>query len=135
MSHFDKIRAAHEERMAAVEALKALDIEVGDRAYSEEEKAQEAKINADIDAAEAKAQRAIREGELQERSAELDALVGKQHDAGIVEERSGLTAVELEARGLFMSPDAPEAKRSLEFAADAAEVARLARRHQQGYRY
>lgn len=128
MSHNIKAREAHEARMAAVEALKALDIEVGDRAYNEEEKAQADRINADIDGFEAVLERALREGELQERSAELDALVGKQHDAGIVEERSGLTAVELEARALFAHPDSEESKRAVEFVADAAERARLARR-------
>jgi HK97 family phage major capsid protein len=128
MSHNMKAREAFEARMAAVEALKALDIEVGERAYNEEEKAQADRINADIDGFDAVIERSLREGELQARSAELDALVGKQHDQGMVEERSGLTPVELEARGLFLAPDAPEAKRSLEFAADAAEVARLARR-------
>lgn len=117
-----KARAAYEERRNVIAKLQAFGEEVGSREFSAEENEKFEKMNADIDRLDAEVQRWLREGELAGRSAELDALVGTQHDAGQRDE-SGLTPIEREARALFV----PE-ERKVEFAADAKEVSRLARR-------
>jgi HK97 family phage major capsid protein len=123
MSNFENARKAHEERRAAIEAFRAFADETEGRELSEEDKAKFERMNADIDAKEAAVTRALREAELDSRSAELDALIGVQSDAGMRSEDDGLTPIEREARDLWN----PEA-RKLEFGANQAEVNRLYRR-------
>ena len=86
MSDFngESIRKAYESRRSAVEALRAFDAGIGERALTAEEVATIGVMNADVDALDETVQRLMRDQELSERSATLDALIGVQHDAGHV---------------------------------------------------
>jgi HK97 family phage major capsid protein len=116
-------KTAFEKRRSAVEALRAFVDSVGDREFSAEENATYERMNADIDACEAMVERAFRNEELEKRSAELDALVGIQHDRGERSEDDGLTPIEREARSLFL----PET-RTVDFAANVADLRNIERR-------
>ena len=113
----------YEKRRSAIEDLKAFVDEVGERDFTAEEQETYERMNADIDAYEAKVERAFRNEELNARSAELDAIIGVQHDRGERSEDDGLTPIEREAKALFL----PEA-RSATFEATAADISRLQRR-------
>lgn len=128
MSYHTKAREAFEAHRKAVEELRALDAAIGDAEPTAEQRSQLDRIHADIDAKDKEAERFLTEASIEDRSARLDALVGQQVDEGMRSEDDGLTPLEREARGLFLSPDHPEAKRSLEFGANSSEIARLQRR-------
>ena len=130
MSDFngESIRKAYESRRSAVEALRAFDAGIGERALTAEEVATIGVMNADVDALDETVQRLMRDQELSERSATLDALIGVQHDAGERSEVDSLTPIEREARQLFLGRDHDEARSTAEFSAPSSEIARLARR-------
>jgi HK97 family phage major capsid protein len=130
MSDFngESIRKAYESRRSAVEALRAFDAGIGERALTAEEVATIGVMNADVDALDETVQRLMRDQELSERSATLDALIGAQHDAGERSEVDSLTPIEREARQLFLGRDHDEARSTAEFSAPSSEIARLARR-------
>ena len=128
MSHFERLRAERDARMAAINQLRALDEEIGDADMSEEQRAQMDRIHADIDRRDRNIDDIIREGEIDTRSEKIERLIADQHDEGQRSDDDGLTPIEREARALFQHPDSPDARQAVEFTADGAELARLGRR-------
>lgn len=124
---FVKINEAYTQRRSAIEQLKALDADIGDQEPTEEQRTQLDTINTDIDRLDAEVMRWIREGQLEDRSQFLDELMGRGSDLSD-EERDGLTAVEKEARGLFVPHGAEGSQRQHEFAGTPADIGRVMRR-------
>jgi len=123
----DEIRAAYEARMRAIDALRALDADIGDKPMSEEQRAQVETINAEVDTQDERIARGFRNQDLNEHSAKLDALIGVQTDAGQRSE-DGLTPIEREARVLLLGKDHPEARSSVEFNMAPGDMSKIARR-------
>tara|TARA_R110002096_G_scaffold11123_3_gene41568 strand:- start:1775 stop:3040 length:1266 start_codon:yes stop_codon:yes gene_type:complete len=123
----DDIRAAYEARMRAIDALRALDAEIGDKPMSEEQRSQVEAINADVDVQDERIARGFRKQDLDAHSAKLDAIVGVQVDAG---QRSddGLTPIEREARVLLLGKDHPESRSSVQFDLAPGDMSTIARR-------
>ena len=127
-SYNDKAREAIEARQAAIHELRALDSDIAAEGPTEEQRAQISRINTAIDVHDEAAERWLKEASMEERSVELEKLVGSQSDNGIVDARSGRTQIEEEVRQLVLPADHPEARGNATFTASSEEIANLARR-------
>ena len=97
MSFHDEARAAYDARRNAIEALRCKVEEIGSREFTPEEVQFVERANADIDALDKRIDQALESAKMEERSAELDALIGERK----AEDKEEVSGLESEARSLF----------------------------------
>jgi len=97
MSFHDEARAAYDARRNAIEALRGKVEEIGSREFTPEEVQFVERANADIDALDKRIDQALESAKMEERSAELDALIGERK----AEDKEEVSGLESEARSLF----------------------------------